>query len=193
MLLRISTHISKLFVFIARNDFVNGSCNTIGVSHFGLRPSELDRFILGNQEEERIVFDGGIKCLQVKQTKTVNKNGERLIYKKVAVLNKEQEEALESILNLSAKRPVPEWMEKYLRIKGKKYKPEGHKFDSYSGRKGFIDLMPSPDYNQKIENISVYLGHSSVTTSYTHYKDKENLHYTPTAYTEKSKKPKLAG
>ena len=160
---------------------------------FGLRPSELDRFILGNQEEERIVYDDGVMCLQVKQTKTVNKSGVRLSYKKIPVLSKEQEEALAEILNFPATRPEPEWMDKRLRIKGKKYKPEGHKFDCYSGRKGFIDLMLSPEYNQKLENISVYLGHTSITTSFTHYKDKENLHYTPTTYSEKNKKPKLAG
>ncbi len=160
---------------------------------FGLRPSELDRFILGEQDEDRIVFDDGVKCLQVKQTKTVNKNGVRLTYKKIPVLRKEQEEALAEILNFPATRPEPEWMDKHLRIKSKKYKPEGHKFDCYSGRKGFIDLMLSPDYNQKLENISVYLGHTSITTSFTHYKDKENLHYTPTNYTQKNKKPKLAG
>lgn len=160
---------------------------------FGLRPSELDRFIFGEQDEDRIVFDDGVKCLQVKQTKTVNKNGVRLTYKKIPVLSKEQEEALAEILNFPAIRPEPEWMDKHLRIKGKKYKPEGHKFDCYSGRKGFIDLMLSTEYNQKLENISVYLGHTSITTSFTHYKDKENLHYTPTTYSEKNKKPKLAG
>ncbi len=160
---------------------------------FGLRPSELDRFIDENQEEERIVFENGVKCLQVKQTKTVNKSGVRLSYKKIPVLSKEQDEALTDILNFPAKRPEPEWMDKHLRIKNKKYKPEGHKFDCYSGRKGFIDLMLSPEYNQKLENISVYLGHTSITTSFTHYKDKENLHYTPTTYTEKTKKPKLVG
>lgn len=160
---------------------------------FGLRPSELDRFIVNKEKIERVVFEKGVKCIVVKQTKTVNKSGVRLTYKKIPILSSEQDEALEDILNFSAIRPDPSWMDQHLRIKNKKYKPEGHKFDCYSGRKGFIDLMLSSDYNQKLENISVYLGHSSVSTSYTHYKDKENLHYTPTSYTEKKKKPKLVG
>ena len=160
---------------------------------FGLRPSELDRFIVNKEKIERVVFEKGVKCIVVKQTKTVNKSGVRLTYKKIPILSSEQDEALEDILNYSAIRPDPSWMDQHLRIKNKKYKPEGHKFDCYSGRKGFIDLMLSSDYNQKLENISVYLGHTSVSTSYTHYKDKENLHYTPTSYTEKKKKPKLVG
>jgi integrase len=160
---------------------------------FGLRPSELDRFILGDQDEDRVSYENGVKCIVVKQTKTVNKTGVRLSYKKIPILSKEQDEALEAILNKPTRRPHPDWMDKKLKIKGKKYRPEGHKFDCYSGRKGFIDLMLSSEYNQKLENISVYLGHSSVTTSYVHYKDKENLHYTSTPYTEKSKKPMLAG
>lgn len=160
---------------------------------FGLRPSELDRFILGNQEEERVLIENGIKCINVAQTKTVNKSGFRHGYKKIPILSKEQEEALDAVLTKPARRPHPDWMDKKLRIKGKKYRPDGHKFDCYSGRKGFIDLMLSPEYNQKLENISVYLGHSSVTTSYVHYKDKENLHYTPTPFTEGKKTPKLVG
>lgn len=159
----------------------------------GLRPSELDRFIENNQEKDRVAFENGVKCLVVKQTKTVNKSGVRLGYKKIPVLSKEQNEALEEILNHSSTRPSPEWMDKYLRRKGHSYKPKGHKFDCYSGRKGFIDLMLSQDYNQKLENISVYPGHSSVSTSYTHYKDKENAYYSETEYTKKSKKPKLVG
>ncbi len=160
---------------------------------FGLRPSELDRFILGEQDEARVSYENGIKCIVVKQTKTVNKTGVRLSYKKIPILSKEQDEALEEILNKPTRRPHPEWIDKKLRIKDKKYRPQGHKFDCYSGRKGFIDLMLSSDYNQKLENISVYLGHSSVTTSYVHYKDKENLYYTPTPFTENQKVPKLVG
>nr|BFD65109.1 hypothetical protein HAGR004_01310 [Bdellovibrio sp. HAGR004] len=160
---------------------------------FGLRPSELDRFVLGDQGEDRVLLENGVKCINVKQTKTVNKSGFRHGYKKIPILSKEQEDALEEILTKPTRRPHPDWMDKKLRIKDKKYRPQGHKFDCYSGRKGFIDLMLSPEYNQKLENISVYLGHSSVTTSYVHYKDKENLHYTPTPFTEGRKTPKLVG
>ncbi len=160
---------------------------------FGLRPSELDRFIQGDQDEDRVIFEKGVKCLNVKQTKTVNKTGVRLSYKKIPILNHEQDKALDDILNKPTRRPHPDWMDKKLRIKDKKYRPERHKFDCYSGRKGFIDLMLAPPYNQKLENISVYLGHSSVTTSYVHYKDKENLHFTPTEYTDSRKTPKLVG
>lgn len=160
---------------------------------FGLRPSELDRFILNKEKDERVGYDKGVKYISVKQTKTVNKSGIRLGYKKIPILSKEQDEALEDIMKNTANRPHPDWMDKHLRVKNKTYRPAGHKFDCYSGRKGFTDLMLGAGYNQKLENISVYLGHSSITTSFNHYKDKENIYYTPTGYTEKSKKPKLVG
>ena len=163
---------------------------------FGLRPSELDRFIANDQEEDRTEYneEKGVNCLVVKQTKTVSKSGLRLSYKRIPVLSHEQEEALEDILTKPTKRPTPEWMDKHLRRKNIKYKPLGLKFDCYSGRKGYIDLMLSDPYNQKLENISVYLGHASVVTSYTHYKDRENVHYDPTPYNKKNKKPlKLVG
>ena len=163
---------------------------------FGLRPSELDRFIANDQDEARTEYDPdkGVNCLVVKQTKTVSKTGLRLSYKRIPVLSKEQEQALDDILNQPSQRPTPEWMEKYLRRKGYVYKQKGLKFDCYSGRKGFIDLMLSKDYGQKLENISVWLGHSSVTTSYTHYKDRETIHCDKTEYTEKNKRPlKLVG
>lgn len=160
---------------------------------FGLRPSELDRFVNTKNKEKLTTFVNGVRCLLVEQTKTVNKDGDRLIIKKIPVLSEEQEEALNDILTKPTKRPSVEFMDKNLRVKGKDYDDyQGQKFDCYSGRKGFTDLMLSPPYNQVLENISVFLGHASISTSYAFYKDKVELHITDTEYTLIGKKPKAA-
>lgn len=135
----------------------------------------------------------GVRCLVVQQTKTLNKEGDRLSTKKIPVLSQEQDDCLNDILNLPTERPPVEFIDKNLRVKGRDYSEDypGQKFDCYSGRKGFIDLMLAEPYNQILENVSVHLGHSSVSTSYSHYKDKVELHHTPTAFTKKGRKPKV--
>lgn len=54
--------------------------------------------------------------------------------------------------------------------------------------------MLSKEYGQKLENISVWMGHSSITTSYTHYKNRNDLFFDETEYNLKNKRPlKIAG
>jgi integrase len=48
----------------------------------------------------------------------------------------------------------------------------------YSGRKGFTDLMQSN--GQKLEDISLWLGHRSIEMTWKHYKDKKAIQFTET-------------
>ena len=47
---------------------------------------------------------------------------------------------------------------------------------SYSGRKGFTDLML--DNEQAIEDISMWLGHSSIEMTWKRYKDRSRVRFT---------------
>jgi integrase len=47
----------------------------------------------------------------------------------------------------------------------------------YGGRKGFVDLMLS--LGQNLENVSIWLGHKDISTTWEHYKDRDTLSFTP--------------
>ena len=45
----------------------------------------------------------------------------------------------------------------------------------YSGRKAFVDLMMS--FKQELEEISIWMGHSTISTTWRHYKQKQIVRY----------------
>lgn len=122
---------------------------------FGLRPEEAKRF----EDFETRKNKQGTDFLVVNQTKlTMLAEEERLKY--IPVLFTEQEEVLKELAKIQPKAPIYKTMRNVF----------GEQYGLYAGRKGFTDLMLSHDY--KIEDISLWLGHSSIETTWAHYKNK---------------------
>ena len=74
-------------------------------------------------------------------------------------------------LRLSHQRPHPKTVRKHLEAN----------ITLYGGRKGFTDLMLAR--GQKLEDISLWLGHRNITTTWKHYKDKEQINFVKTRLT----------
>ena len=148
--------------------------------YFGLRPSECDAVL--EKREKAIEKKDGIEILVAIQTKlTVVNKDER--EKRIPVICPQQEEALEYIKNGQAKRPNPKWVSKNL--EGLK-EPTDH-YDLYSGRKGFTDFMLEEKIGQSLENISLYLGHKSISTTWKTYKNRRKVDFKPTEFTKLKK------
>ncbi len=64
----------------------------------------------------------------------------------------------------SFKRPLAKTVRKHFGM--------GH--DNYAGRKGFVDLMLSK--GQTLENISIWMGHSTLNRTWRSYKNKRVYH-----------------
>lgn len=75
--------------------------------------------------------------------------------------------ALGFIENSKLQRPCLKTLKKYLK---------DQKISLYGGRKGFTDLMLS--YGQKIEDISVWMGHTSIEVTWRYYKNKLKVSFT---------------
>lgn len=82
-------------------------------------------------------------------------------WKPIPLLFEEQEFALQIIKSKSFKRPLIKTMRKYF----------GKGIDLYGGRKGFVDLMLSK--GQSLENISIWMGHSTLDRTWRSYKNKK--------------------
>ncbi|MBI4404999.1 MAG: site-specific integrase [Deltaproteobacteria bacterium] len=129
---------------------------------FGLRPKEIDS--LHDKEFWRLeVLPTGKKILWVYQTKIIGIPKEDR-WKPIAILFDEQEFALNIVKSGNFKRPLAKTMGKYF----------GTGVTLYGGRKGFTDLMLSK--NQSLENISVWMGHSTLQRTWRSYKQRRKFH-----------------
>jgi hypothetical protein len=81
-----------------------------------------------------------------------------------SVLFSDQMRALQMLKSEEFRRPL-------LKTMRSKF---GEGVSLYGGRKGFPDLMLSLE--QKIENISVWMGHSTIDRTWRSYKDKKRFH-----------------
>lgn len=137
---------------------------------FGLRPYEIE--MLHDKKKWSLKRDksSGVLVLKVYQTKLMNVEEDKR-YKSIPVLFKEQHEALKLIKSGSHKRPHPKTVRKHLDAN----------ITLYGGRKGFTDLMLAR--GQKLEDISLWLGHRNITTTWKHYKDKEQINFVKTRLT----------
>lgn len=52
----------------------------------------------------------------------------------------------------------------------------------YCGRKGFTDFKISK--GQTLENVSLYLGHKNIQTTWKFYKDRKRVDFNPTEFTQ---------
>jgi integrase len=128
---------------------------------FGLRPVEV-----GGQWRVTTKAQKGrvVKVLEVYQTKLTALSKEKR-WKRIPILFPEQETALALLQEGKAGRP---WL-------GALRKAFGRGYLLYAGRKGFTDLMLSR--GQRIENISRWLGHTSIDQTLRAYKDKERVEF----------------
>jgi len=124
----------------------------------GLRPQEVDH--LHNRALWSIeTLSSGRKVLRVFQTKIVAIPPEDR-WKPIPILYDEQEFALKIIADGNVRRPLQKTMRLHL----------GRGIDLYGGRKEFTDLMLSR--RQTLENISVWMGHSTLARTWRSYKNK---------------------
>jgi hypothetical protein len=129
---------------------------------FGLRPKEID--LLHDKQMWKLELTAnGLKVLWIYQTKIIALPREER-WKPIPILFDEQHFALKIISDQNFKRPIVRSIHKYL--------GEGH--DLYGGRKGFVDLMLSR--NQSFENISVWMGHSTLNRTWRTYKSRRSFH-----------------
>ena len=129
---------------------------------FGLRPLEIDN--LKNEGMWRLEENmRGMIVLWVCQAKIFALPPEER-WKSIPPLFSEQKTALEILVSGKFRRPIPKTMRNRF----------GEGVTLYGGRKGFSDLMLS--LGQKLENISVWMGHSTLKRTWASYKDRKRFH-----------------
>lgn len=121
---------------------------------FGLRPNEVDR---GNF---KITYQGTVPILNVFQTKLTSVSRDRR-WKAIPCFLPEQLQVL-TLLN-ETKRPLMKTMRRVFKSR----------ITLYGGRKGFVDLML--DRGQSLEDISMWLGHQSIETTWRKYRNKKRV------------------
>jgi len=129
---------------------------------FGLRPKEIDS--LSDSQMWRVeTTPTGRKVLWVFQTKVVALPIEDR-WKPIPIQFDEQHFALRIIENGHFKRPLRKTLARHF----------GAGITTYGGRKGFADLMLSK--GQTLENISVWMGNSTIQRTWTSYKQRRRFH-----------------
>jgi integrase len=121
---------------------------------FGLRPSEVDIRLF------KVGILKNVPILQVYQSKLTAVSKEKR-YKHIPALFAEQRELLSTLTAIPLKRPL---------IKTLRNAFPSKRITLYSGRKGFVDLML--DRGQILEDISNWLGHTSIETTWKNYRNK---------------------
>ncbi|MCK6595083.1 MAG: hypothetical protein L6Q37_03275 [Bdellovibrionaceae bacterium] len=129
---------------------------------FGLRPQEVDN--LHNPSLWRIeTLATGRKILWAFQTKIIALPPEDR-WKPIPIIFEQQEFALRIIESEAFKRPLTKTIRKHF----------GQGTTLYGGRKGFTDLMLSK--GQALENISIWMGHSTMARTWRSYKRRRKFH-----------------
>lgn len=133
----------------------------------GLRPEEVE--LLKTPKRYKIEYHTKKKVyvLHVYQSKLQSISEDKR-WKFIPIIFPQQEQCIDIIKDQNFKKPIYKIMRKYV----------GKGITLYGGRKGFVDLMLSLE--QKLEDISMWLGHKDISTTWAHYKDKNEISYTPT-------------
>ena len=129
---------------------------------FGLRPKEVDN--LHDQSLWRVekMFNGR-EVLWVYQTKVIALPEEDK-WKPIPILYNEQKYGLQILKSDIYKRPLVKTIRQYF----------GNDVFLYGGRKAFTDLMLSK--GNTLENISVWMGHSTINRTWKSYKNRRKYH-----------------
>lgn len=152
----------------AKEDFKPEQYNWLKLTvWFGLRPEEVDllhdskRFKIEKNKQHNLIV------LHIYQTKLKGIAAEKR-WKKIPLIFKEQQDCLEIIESGKFDRPLHKVVRNHL----------GLGITLYAGRKAFTDLMLSK--GQKLEDISMWLGHKDISTTWEHYKNKHEINFTET-------------
>jgi hypothetical protein len=129
---------------------------------FGLRPKEIDSLHNSNMWKIEKLANGR-KILWVFQTKIIALPPEDR-WKPIPIIFSEQKFALRIVESGKLKRPLMKTVTKNF----------GKGTTTYGGRKGFPDLMLSK--GQSFENISVWMGHSTLQRTWKSYKSRRRFH-----------------
>lgn len=148
---------------VAKAGLNNRNLNWLYLSvWFGLRPKEIDQ--LHEKETWRLEeLPTGREILWVFQTKIVALPPQDR-WKPIPILFEEQRFALRIIQEGTFRRPISKTMKRYFE----------RGVTTYGGRKGFTDLMLSKGHS--LENISVWMGHSSLQRTWYSYKSRRRFH-----------------
>ena len=131
----------------------------------GLRPKKVDQ--LHHEKFWRVeTLPSRVDILWVYQTKIVALPPEDR-WKPIPLLFSGQQEALDIIKSRDFRRPLMKTIRKHF----------GDGIDLYGGRKGFADLML--EHGQSLENISVWMGHTSLSRTWYSYKSRRKFHLNP--------------
>lgn len=129
---------------------------------FGLRPQEIDN--LKNKDLWKIEkLQNGREIFWVLQTKIVALSPEDR-WKPIPIIFEQQKFGLQITKSGFHKRRIRKTMRRHF----------GSGIDLYGGRKGFSDLMLKK--NQSFENISVWMGHSTLDRTWRSYKSRTQFH-----------------
>lgn len=160
---KVSAPITPAQLENAKGSLSHENYNWIYISvWFGLRPQEVEQ--LKSEGTWEIVDEGGVKVLRVYQSKLRSVTRDQR-WKLIPVIYKEQEIALELIMSQKFKKPLAKTVRKWINAKA----------TTYGGRKGFTDLMLGR--GQRFEDISLWLGHTSIETTWRKYKDRLRVHF----------------
>jgi integrase len=158
----------------AKSKFSTEQYNWLKLSvWFGLRPEEVDS--LKDSKCFRVDYNlkTKIKVLHIYQSK-LQSVAEDKRWKKVPIIFDEQEDCIDIVKNGSFERPLHKTVRKYA----------GKGITLYGGRKNFVDMML--DKGQRLEDISLWLGHKDISTTWGHYKNRDVVNFVPTEKTKKS-------
>lgn len=130
----------------------------------GLRPAEVDQLKL----PENIQYLRDSKetpIISIYQSKLMSVPP-RYRWKLIPLFLPEQKTAIKIIKSGGFERPRVYWIKKLF----------GPHKNLYAGRKGFTDLMLS--FEQSMDHISQWMGHSNIQRTWTNYKNRLRVHYT---------------
>jgi hypothetical protein len=134
---------------------------------FGFRPSELDAIIEDRDAHLKVEEQDGVTVVGIYQGKLVSID-EHLRWRWVPCIHAEQSAALDRILNGHLQKTTVKTMRKAA-------PSDAGEIGLYSGRKGFTDLMLS--LGQSLEDVTQWLGHTSIERTWKHYKNKKKVHF----------------
>lgn len=131
----------------------------------GLRPEEIDSLQDESRWKLKTHEDGITPVLWVFQTKITSLAANEA-WKPIPLFHPNQKRCLEIIHSKNFKRPIHKTLRRVFK---------GKRILMYSGRKGFVDLMLAE--GQSLENISIWLGHMSIATTWKYYKQKQLVRF----------------
>ncbi len=123
---------------------------------FGLRPNEVDL------KKLKVGTIDGLPVLSVYQTKLTSVARDKR-WKIIPAIYPPQIELAEKLNTLEFKRPLMKTLRRVFK----------QRITLYGGRKGFVDLML--DRGQSLEDISMWLGHQSIETTWRKYRNRKRV------------------